>query len=872
MITLEEVLKLLAIVQSTETQKEAFDKLNGQLQEEEIINSLKDLNCIYSKEPFSWRFACYLFYLINEIIENFEKVPLEFSQVDLLIEAIHKCEINALELCVKKQKNRTTYDTTNLNDIEYEKLISCLWMFHKFFSIKLIATNPFFHDSQIDYLVGVLSVIAMKKSEEDVNEANKMLIQLQTFIGTEQFLQFIMMVRGFQGLSIDFQIQSQTRLLQLIRSENGFYMLCKMFLRKKSDDSQTWQKYNVIAGIMMKAMRYKNFYEKMVNEIFRTLKKCITSNENEIVAACVYVLKQLYGKKITELDEHLNKWIFGPLADLISPQILLCGSIVMEYDDIKGYVRMLDVMFSTSTIVALPSKILQSHIVVLFNLHSTLPDVPEKEKLASIVLFILNNYDRKELQLAIRNLRLKDDPKVLKMHPRIIYKNNALQIGEETATLVDDTQSFIQLLKNSNNSLLIYEIFIAFINLLSDVQNAGNSIITGYDLDEDELTDVLHTKFYKQLAIIEPLQDMIQWKLLHSQLNEKPKEILEAVKDVLVHANSEDEQIVIIFFSIYKELLYKLRDDKERQRMRNDILKLKEKFKKPQLKEQIDIIFSNNEEVPSIDPSEFTFSNAMMLLKSKEVYCKVYGCDNLIKMLKKRDKQAVANRHTILAVAMQNMKEVESYAYLNVIKLLVALSYVLDTEVVDALITEYQNKELEVDERLKYGEVVLKVTEDLGEMSVKFKQQLINCFLIGSRDSNNEFRTSSLANLGTICKVLSYQVHSFFNEMYQQLEVIIKSDPYLPSKRAASMVLSQILAGMPNLMEFQDYLLPIYHLLKDIQANEEDQQTKLHAQIGLEHLNEKTKDFLNPKLNAQKQIKIRIGDDNPNNLNEIKYK
>ncbi|XP_070500396.1 transport and Golgi organization protein 6 [Chironomus tepperi] len=872
MITTEEAFKLLEIVQSSETQKEAFDKLNSQLKEEDIISYLKDLNCIYTEQPFSWRFSCYLFYLLNEIIKSAEINSLDVNQANLFSEAVHKCEINALEVCVKRHKSRTTYDTTNQSDSEYEKLISCLRMFHKFFSVKLIATNPLFHDAQIDYLVGVLSVLTMKKSDQDINDANNMLIQLQTFIGTEQFFQFVMMVRGFQGLSKDFQIQSQLRLLQLIRSDNGFYMLCKMILRKKTDDSQAWQKYSVIAGILMKAMRNKSFYEKMVNEIFRTLRKCINSNENEIVAACVYVLKELYGKKEVELDEHLDKWILGPLIDLINPQILLCGSILMEYDEIKGYVGMLHVLFSSSTIVALPSRILHNHIVALFNLHTVLPDIPEKEKLASIVLFVLNNYDRKELQLVVRNLRLKDDPKVLKMHPRIVYKNNSLQIGEETTALIDDTQAFVLLLKNSNNSLLIYEIFISFIKLLSDVQNAGNSIITGYDLEEDELTDVLHTKFYKQLSIIEPLQDMIQWKSLHAQLNEKPKEILDAIKDVLVHANSEDEQIVIIFFSIYKELLYKLKDDEERQRMRNEILKVKEKFKKAQLKEQIDIIFNNNEEVPSIDPSEFTFNDAMKLLKSKEVYCKVYGCDNLIKMLRKRDKQALANRHTILAVAMQNMKEVESYAYLNVIKLLVALSYVLDTEVVDALIAEYQNKELEIDERLKFGEVVLKVTEDLGEMSMKFKQQLINCFLNGSRDSNNEFRTSSLANLGTICKILSYQVHNFFNELYQQLEVIIKSDPYLPSKRAASMVLSQILAGMPNLMEFQDYLLPIYHLLKDILANEEDQQTKLHAQIGLEHLNEKTKDFLNPKLNTQKEIKIRIGDDNPNKLNEIKFK
>jgi hypothetical protein len=217
------------------------------------------------------------------------------------------------------------------------------------------------------------------------------------------------------------------------------------------------------------------------------------------------------------------------------------------------------------------------------------------------------------------------------------------------------------------------------------------------------------------------------------------------------------------------------------------------------------------------------------------------------------------------------MKESESYAYLNIIRLLVTLTHVMDVEVIEALIAEFQNCELEIDERLKFGEVIVKVTEDLGELSGKFKKELINCFLRGSRDLNDEFRTSSLANLGSICKILSYQIHNFFHEMFLTLEMIIKGDSYLPSKRAATMVLSQVLAGLPNLMDFQNFLLPIYHLLKEILANEHDEQTRLHAGVGLDHLNEKTKDFLNPKLKAEKEIKIRL-DENPHKISEIKYK
>lgn len=812
--------------------------------------------------------------MIQNVVNGTEINSLDSHQMNLIAEAVDKCEANSLEIVVKKHKNRTTFDTMNQTDEEYQKLISCLRMFSWFFSIKFITSNQCFQDAQIDYMVGLLSVLSMKKSEQDVSEANKMLIEFQSIIGTEQFFQFLMMLRGFQGLSKNFQIQTQTHLLQIIRAENGFYFLCKMILGKSTqDDSQSWQKYSIISGITFLAMKNKNFQQKIVDEIFRTLRVCLNSNQNEIVGACVYILKDFYGKNDNDINRYLLHWILGPLNDLIQPEILLCGSILKEHDEIKRYAEILQALFNSTTVVSLPSRILHDHIVALFNLACILPDIPEKQKLASVLLFVFNNYDRKDLQVAVRNLRLKDNPKVIKLHPRIVYKSNSLQIGEETSILIDDTEFFISLLKNSNNSMLVYEFFICFIKLLSNVKNAGNSIITGFDLEEDELTDVLHIKFYKQLSIIEPLQEMIQWKSLQTQLNEKPKEILDAIKDVLVHASCEDEQIVLIFFSIYKELLHKLRDENERKRLLNEILSLKEKFKKQQLKEQLDLIFSNDDEVPNVDQSEFTFNDAMKLLKSKEIYCKVYGCDTLIKLLKKRDKQVIANRHTVLAVALQNMNETESYAYLNVIKLLVALSYVLDTEVIDALIAEYQNKELEIDKRLKFGEVILKVTEDLGEMSAKFKQQLVNCFLKGCRELNNEFRTSSMANLGTICRLLSYQVHNFFHEMFQQMEIIIKSDDYLPSKRAAAMVLSQVLSGMPNLMEFQDFLLPIYHLLKDILANDnEDEQTRLHAQIGLEHLNEKTKDFLNPKLNQQKEIKIRLGDDNPNQLNEIKYK
>lgn len=88
------------------------------------------------------------------------------------------------------------------------------------------------------------------------------------------------------------------------------------------------------------------------------------------------------------------------------------------------------------------------------------------------------------------------------------------------------------------------------------------------------------------------------------------------------------------------------------------------------------------------------------------------------------------------------------------------------------------------------------------------------------------------------------------------IQTIIQTDEYLPARRAAVFILSELLKGMNNLIDFQDILLPIYRLLKHVVATETDITTKMHAVIGLEKLQEKTKEFLLPQQNMEKEIKI----------------
>lgn len=118
---------------------------------------------------------------------------------------------------------------------------------------------------------------------------------------------------------------------------------------------------------------------------------------------------------------------------------------------------------------------------------------------------------------------------------------------------------------------------------------------------------------------------------------------------------------------------------------------------------------------------------------------------------------------------MRLLKEDDSYIFLNCIKLLITLVDILEETVLETLIAEYHFDidvdSSDIDFKLKVGEAIIKVTQGLGGMCYKYKSILINCFLRGAHNKNNEFRTSNLSNLGVVVRILSYQVHHFFQEV-----------------------------------------------------------------------------------------------------------
>lgn len=92
--------------------------------------------------------------------------------------------------------------------------------------------------------------------------------------------------------------------------------------------------------------------------------------------------------------------------------------------------------------------------------------------------------------------------------------------------------------------------------------------------------------------------------------------------------------------------------------------------------------------------------------------------------------------------------------------------------------------------------------------------------------------------------------------MITVIKHILEHDEYVPARRAAAMVLSDVFNGMKSLTEYEEYLLPMYRLLKEIAENDPDLNVQIHARNGLEHLKEKVKDAFNAVPKLEKKIKI----------------
>ncbi|CAH1391562.1 unnamed protein product [Nezara viridula] len=235
---------------------------------------------------------------------------------------------------------------------------------------------------------------------------------------------------------------------------------------------------------------------------------------------------------------------------------------------------------------------------------------------------------------------------------------------------------------------------------------------------------------------------------------------------------------------------------------------------------------------------------------------RAHGLKELGKLIKAKDQEALKQKDTIFFIFKENLKDDDSYLYLSAVEGLTSLASSFPDEVLIALIEEYMSSKHCTENRLKVGEVLVKLGRILNEMAAVYKKELISCFLIGCRDEDELMRASSLSNLGELCKILSFRITSYLIEILECIRAIYETDKFPEPRRAAVMVLTLLFKGLGEgvLNTLEPLLLDIYKSLKHIYKYDKDDITRLHAQMALEELHASTVTFLFPVKPLEKQI------------------
>uniref|UniRef100_A0A336M9U4 CSON007581 protein n=1 Tax=Culicoides sonorensis TaxID=179676 RepID=A0A336M9U4_CULSO len=740
----------------------------------------------------------------------------------------------------------------------------------EFILLELLFSSFYLKSHNIDIL----------KGSEDITDV---------FTNRSLLFQHLMLLKGLPGVSKEISVLLHKSLLKQLQTNGGFEIFSRLMLAKSESESD-WRTYEIISKIVAAKGHSKDFYHEMIQQILKFLRICIGVKELErFIPVCTTCLQKLSQLSL-ELNQSIANNLTSSLQNLIEPQETLAGTILMTPSEYMDAIKLLNVCFGGSSFASLSSKILIPYLDVLFKLYCLSSD-SKKALLSPILMHILNNREPAELKNLIQGILLNEQTDIMRSFDRVLLKYgtdesnpgpSVIVSSEEETPYINLSQCFSEFLIQTSNMLLVTNIFIILLELLTHEMSLKDKNVTKGDLlfDEDEtIAELLSMKFMKRLIIIEVLQNLINCKQFQAHINIDPRKILDFVMDMLcnifkLNENSQidqdfDTDITMLLITILKELLLCIRNKEIEAEIINFIKKIQRKSTNSDVKQHLDVLFSDFHDKSSQKPSESKYGSAMSLFDQPEVYLKVYGIQKLIQLLNENDKEAIANKHVLLVIALKTLKIDESYAYLNTIRLILALTNVMESEVIDALIAEFENEDLNVEFRMKVGETLVKIAEALGPITFKYKKELINCCLRGCLNSKPELRTSSLSNIGNICKILTYQVTHFFQEILLIIHQIIQTDTFLPARRSAVMVLSQFLQGMDKIIDYQECLLPIYRTLKYVLQTESDEVTRIHAALSIETLNEKVKEMLVGEL-IKPEIVLKVK--NVKKEFEIKYK
>ncbi|CAF1546090.1 unnamed protein product, partial [Didymodactylos carnosus] len=258
------------------------------------------------------------------------------------------------------------------------------------------------------------------------------------------------------------------------------------------------------------------------------------------------------------------------------------------------------------------------------------------------------------------------------------------------------------------------------------------------------------------------------------------------------------------------------------------------------------------------DIKEESYDNAIELLNDDALPLRAHGLILFRRLLEKKDAKTLSKVDKLFDLFQKYLQEEDSYIYLAAINALCALADRYTDKVLPLLCHEYTMIERKLEDKLKVGEVLVKVSKLLGDITPKYSTILINTFLNASKHNDTLYRASALSNLGQICQILKYSLRGCINEILMALKCYLSIHEVSDVRRSSILVVELLCQGLDkNTWLLIDNELPsLYKLLLQLYKNDKDDIVKLHAQIALDSLNFICKDYLKPNTILEKEIRI----------------
>ncbi|XP_012232222.1 transport and Golgi organization protein 6 homolog isoform X2 [Linepithema humile] len=687
----------------------------------------------------------------------------------------------------------------------------------------------------------------------------------------------LMIILGMQNAPKWLRRETQNYLIKMLVQSNGVLSLITAIFEDGLDLGADWTKLDTISKLI--AVSYgKNadeYYKAVCPQILDLLSSDKIKHGSTIANCCI---KVLYDYNPDACQKYIVEVICAPL---------------MKKSDVTESERRVEQCIENLTKCFLPEDAKFKHLPCKVILHIATP------------LFCLYNKTRKSACVLKMNLRqllsnmLADETTREKLYSVFLGHVTSTEFGDHVTSEFGPTGGIE--ITGANEDLEYEELADTVFDLMTTAKDLSPSLFRYMlqylsNVNKQYLTwDVKHVleteddkmrRVTMQLAAYKLLSQLASTSTVQDAQVNNPEPLLSFIKSMLHEytesvrtrshqGEAEESECEVLYISlmlikmilIEKRAAINIRLFKEFSTFLQNCRASMPTQVKSLIDEVVSCIITHDPSTESQDSSgkkyyedlstnpavSSKFDEAMRDLSDPLLPVRAHGLITFTRLIENNDPSARARKAIVLRLFQENLKHDDSFIYLASINGLCALAAAFPKEVIEALIPEYidmpnraAGAEVTVETRIKLGEILVKTTRALGEMSVVHKNALVNGFLCTTRDADPLIRASSLSCLGELCKVLSFRLGNVLVEILYCITCIVKSDKAPECRRAAVLVATLLFRGLgrDTLNSLGRDLVDLYRGLKELRDNDDDPVLRLHAQIALEEIDHTVRDFI----------------------------